>query len=81
MSRVMKPIQGETYHVDHSRKGKATVKIVELSPDGVWADVEIIDGELRGISRESLRLPGDIARLRISLCRFSRLDGLEEKKG
>ena len=59
---------GETYRLVHSRKGKAVVKVLGIS--GEWIDVEIVEGELKGIGSGSLREVGDTERVRDSLARF-----------
>jgi len=72
----MLPEVGKTYLMRHSRKGNAKVKILSISDDEVWVDVEIISGTLRGIGAGSVRQAGDAVRARLQLCQFVEHDGI-----
>ena len=63
---------GAVYTIDHSRKGKFVGKLLKI--EGEWADVEIVDGEAKMISREADNaVAGETLRLRTEFAKWERV--------
>jgi hypothetical protein len=54
---------GKTYKLRHTRKGEFTAKV--LSCDDEWAEVEIVEGEAKEMSREN-EGPGEKVTIRVA---------------
>lgn len=66
---------GKTYKLDHRRFGKAVVRITQITDDGVWHDVLVLSGELRGVSLNCRVGPGGTHRVRACQCRYTAIKG------
>lgn len=69
---------GETYHVDHSRKGKFDMLVTAKSDDGEWVSGVVVKGRAKYISMENWMLNagclGDAITLRRSFATFTPLE-------
>lgn len=57
------PLAGLKYMLNHSRFGRATVKVLHV--DETWADCEVLSGTMRGMGRGAVWGPGDTKTVRI----------------
>lgn len=64
-------IVGDTYRMNHQRKGSATVKVLQIN--GEWIDVVLVAGSVKGIGSGSYREAGDTLTVRDSLATFTPL--------
>lgn len=60
---------GETYRIQHERKGRFWGKI--MSVDGEWCDVLVIDGVARAMQRENEAHVGEVVRVRTCMATFT----------
>ena len=55
---------GKTYKINHARKGRFTVKTIEI--DGEWITVEIVSGVANAMMEYNVAKSGEQITLRIS---------------
>lgn len=67
----MKPEVGKTYHVDHVRKGKFTIKVTAVN--GEWVEGVIIGGRVKYASaaHSNEGYVGDAVTVRTTLAKFT----------
>ena len=65
----MTPIPTHTYHVDHSRKGKFTMRVDSLN--GEWVSGQIVAGTAKAMLDYNVKETGEDITVRLSHCKFT----------
>lgn len=63
--------EGKTYILKHCRLGSALVKIIKQKPDYDFITIEVVEGELVGMTDEWI--VGDVRDVRLKFCKFSEI--------
>lgn len=66
---------GDTYRVTSSRKGTFTGVLTYA--DQTWADILITGGKAKAMLDHNEREAGEVVRVRISFCAFTKVGGVE----
>lgn len=64
-----KPEVGKIFIVNHSRKGKFTMKVTSVKEE--WAEGLVVDGYAKAVMDYNEKYIGDIITVRISMCSFT----------
>lgn len=62
----------KVYKVNHSRKGRFTMRTTDVSND-TWVTGEIVDGKTRTMLPENSRSEGETITVRKSFCKFEEI--------
>jgi len=65
----MTPEINRIYNVNHSRKGKFTMRVDSVTVD--WAHGQVVDGTAKAMMNYNVKEAGDPITVRLSHCQFT----------